>query len=164
MLALPQYWLGQIEWADPVLRKRFQEHVANYDFPAHYLRISCLFKRPFWRGQMKGSYFMLDAFGGCCLYDESARYPHGSYGVLGWLLAGNDALAMSNFDDRRLIALALASLPAEWRRGPGARLLTSGHSRVLRVRMMPRSIPRLGPKLVRDVMEPGRSWLEPPWP
>jgi monoamine oxidase len=67
MLALPQYWLGQIEWPDPVLRKRFQDHVANYDFPAHYLRISCLFKRPFWRGQMKGSYFMLDAFGGCCL-------------------------------------------------------------------------------------------------
>jgi monoamine oxidase/ubiquinone/menaquinone biosynthesis C-methylase UbiE len=111
MLALPQYWLGQIEWCDPALRKRFREHVANYDFPAHYLRISCLFKRPFWRGQMKGSYFMLDAFGGCCLYDESARYPHGSYGVLGWLLAGNDALAMSNFDDQRLIALALASLP-----------------------------------------------------
>ncbi len=111
MLALPQYWLGQIEWDDPVLRKRFQEHVANYDFPAHYLRISCLFERPFWRDQMTGSYFMLDAFGGCCLYDESARYPHGSYGVLGWLLAGSDALALSNFDDQRLIALALASLP-----------------------------------------------------
>ena len=111
MLALPQYWLGQIEWDDPGLRKRFQEHVANFDFPAHYLRISCLFKRPFWRDQMTGSYFMLDAFGGCCLYDESARYPHGSYGVLGWLLAGNDALALSNFDDQKLIALALASLP-----------------------------------------------------
>ena len=111
MLALPQYWLGQIEWDDPALRKYFQEHVANYDFPAHYLRISCLFERPFWRDQMTGSYFMLDAFGGCCLYDESARYPHGSYGVLGWLLAGNDALSLSNFDDHRLITLALASLP-----------------------------------------------------
>ena len=33
MLALPHYWLGQIEWDDPGLRKRFQEHVANYDFP-----------------------------------------------------------------------------------------------------------------------------------
>ena len=51
MLALPQYWLGQIEWPDPVLRKRFQDHVANCDFPAHYLRISCLFKRPFWRAR-----------------------------------------------------------------------------------------------------------------
>jgi glycosyltransferase involved in cell wall biosynthesis len=60
--------------------------------------------------------------------------------------------------------VGLASLPAEWRRGPGARLLASGNSRVLRVRMILRSIPRLGPKLVRDVMEPGRSWLEPPWP
>ena len=66
MLALPHYWLGQIEWDDPGLRKRFQEHVANYDFPAHYLRISCLFERPFWRDQVTGSYFMLDAFGGCC--------------------------------------------------------------------------------------------------
>ena len=111
MLALPHYWLGQIDWDDTVLRQHMQEHVANYDFPAHYLRISCLFKRPFWRNQMTGSYFMLDAFGGCCVYDESARYPHGPYGVLGWLLAGNDALALSNFDDQRLIALALASLP-----------------------------------------------------
>ena len=111
MLALPNYWLGRIEWDNPDLRKHFQEHVANYDFPAHYLRISCLFERPFWRDQMTGSYFMLDAFGGCCLYDETARYPHGFYGVLGWLLAGNDALALSNCDDQRLIAMALASLP-----------------------------------------------------
>jgi monoamine oxidase/ubiquinone/menaquinone biosynthesis C-methylase UbiE len=111
MLALPQYWLGQIEWDDPILRKCFQDHVANYDFPAHYLRISCLFERPFWRDKLTGSYFMHDAFGGCCVYDESARYPHGSYGVLGWLVAGNHALALSNFDDQRLLALALDSLP-----------------------------------------------------
>ena len=111
MLALPNYWLAQIEWDDAVLAKRLQEHVANYDCPAHYLRISCLFERPFWRDQLTGSYFMLDAFGGCCVYDESSRYPHGSYGALGWLLAGNDALALSNFDDQRLIAMALASLP-----------------------------------------------------
>jgi hypothetical protein len=26
---------------------------------------------------LTGSYFMLNAFGGSCLYDESARYPHG---------------------------------------------------------------------------------------
>ena len=111
MLALPQYWLGQIEWDDPTLRKCFEDHVANYDFPAHYLRISCLFERPFWRDKLTGSYFMHDAFGGCCLYDESARYPHGSYGVLGWLVAGNHALALSNFNDQRLLELALASLP-----------------------------------------------------
>ena len=111
MLALPQYWLGQIEWDDPTLRKCFEDHVANYDFPAHYLRISCLFERPFWRDKLTGSYFMHDAFGGCCLYDESARYPQGSYGVLGWLVAGNHALALSNFNDQRLIELALASLP-----------------------------------------------------
>ena len=111
MLALPQYWLSQIEWDDPTLRKCFEDHVANYDFPAHYLRISCLFERPFWRDKLTGSYFMHDAFGGCCLYDESSRYPQGSYGVLGWLVAGNHALALSNFDDQRLLELALASLP-----------------------------------------------------
>ena len=111
MLALPNNWLGQIEWDDSALRQYLQKHVANYDFPAHYLRITCLFERPFWRDQMTGSYFMFDAFGGCCLYDESARYAHGSYGVLGWLLAGNDALSLSNLDDHRLITLALTSLP-----------------------------------------------------
>lgn len=111
MLALPHYWLGQIDWDDIALRQHMQRHLANYDFPAHYLRISCLFEKPFWRRQMIGSYFMLDAFGGCCVYDESARYPHGPYGVLGWLLAGNAALALSNLEDWQLISLALGSLP-----------------------------------------------------
>ena len=111
MLGIAAILAGPNRVGRPCFGKCFQDHVANYDFPAHYLRISCLFERPFWRDQMTGSYFMHDAFGGCCLYDESARYPHGSYGVLGWLLAGNHALALSNFDDQRLIALALASLP-----------------------------------------------------
>jgi hypothetical protein len=29
MLALPNYWLGQIEWDDAILAKRLQEHVAS---------------------------------------------------------------------------------------------------------------------------------------
>ena len=37
-----------------------------------------------------------------------AREPHG---VLGWLLAGADALSSCNTDDRALIAAALESLP-----------------------------------------------------
>src|SRR5262249_35155836 len=88
-----------------------QKHLAHYDYPAHYLRMSILFQEPFWREQVPGSYFMMDAFGGCCVYDEGARHPCEPYGVLGWLLAGNDALALSNHDDDRLIALALDSLP-----------------------------------------------------
>src|SRR6187200_115892 len=37
MLALPHYWLGQIDWDAITLRPHLQQHVANYDFPAHYL-------------------------------------------------------------------------------------------------------------------------------
>ena len=111
MLALPNYWLGQIEWDDPVLVSACRSMSrTTISLLTTFASVACL-RRPFWRDQMTGSYFMLDAFGGCCVYDESSRYPHGSYGVLGWLLAGNDALALSNFDDQRLIAMALASLP-----------------------------------------------------
>ncbi|HZZ81407.1 MAG TPA: methyltransferase domain-containing protein, partial [Gemmataceae bacterium] len=81
------------------------------------LRISILFKEPFWRSQIPGHYFMTDAFGGCCVYDESARHPCEPYGVLGWLLASGDAMALSNLDDQRLIRMALESLPESLRDG-----------------------------------------------
>ena len=84
-----------------------------YDRPAHYLRISVLFKKPFWRRLIAGSWFTLDAFGGCCVYDESARHDAGEYGVLGWLLAGADALSMVNLDNLTLIDRAIESLPEE---------------------------------------------------
>ena len=54
---------------------------------------------------------MLDAFGGCCVYDESARHQHESCGVLGWLIAGADALMLCNADDETLAELAVGSLP-----------------------------------------------------
>ena len=63
-------------------------HHAYYDRPAHYLRVSVLFDSPFWRDLVTDSYFMSDAFGGCCVYDESSRNEADSEGVLGWLLAG----------------------------------------------------------------------------
>ena len=53
---------------------------------------------------------MLDAFGGCCVYDETERLG-GSHGVLGWLIAGTPALAMCNAGDEALVAQAMASLP-----------------------------------------------------
>jgi protoporphyrinogen oxidase/SAM-dependent methyltransferase len=111
VMALPNYWLSRVEWEGRELRLAMQKHLAHYDYPAHYLRVSVLFKKPFWRKQMAGSFFMSDAFGGCCIYDEGARHPCEPYGVLGWLLAGNDALALSNTDDDHLVALALDSLP-----------------------------------------------------
>jgi monoamine oxidase/SAM-dependent methyltransferase len=112
VLALPNYWLSRLEWGSRELRQTIQKHLARYDNPAHYLRMTLLFQEPFWREQVPGSYFMMDAFGGCCVYDEGARHPCEPYGVLGWLLAGNDALALSNSDDDRLIDQALDSLPA----------------------------------------------------
>jgi monoamine oxidase/ubiquinone/menaquinone biosynthesis C-methylase UbiE len=111
IFALPNYWLSRIEFDDGGLRTAMQRHIARYDFPAHYLRVTALFERPFWRRRVPGSYFMIDAFGGCCVYDEGARHPCEPYGVLGWLLPGNDALALSNLDDKQLCALALDSLP-----------------------------------------------------
>src|SRR5262249_41756949 len=110
-LALPNYWLQRLEWGSRELRQAVQKHLAHYDYPAHYLRMSLLFQEPFWRDQVPGSYFMTDAFGGCCVYDEGTRHPCEPFGVLGWLLAGNDALALSNHDDDRLITLAPDALP-----------------------------------------------------
>jgi protoporphyrinogen oxidase/SAM-dependent methyltransferase len=118
IFALPNYWLERLEWGSRALRLAMQKHLAHYAHPAHYLRISVLFQQPFWRSEVSGSYFMMDAFGGCCVYDETARYRSSeAYGVLGWLLAGNDALALSNCDDERLVSLALDSLPSPLRHG-----------------------------------------------
>jgi monoamine oxidase/SAM-dependent methyltransferase len=127
VLALPDYWLGRLEWGSRELRLAMERHVAHYDNPAHYLRVSVLFKEPFWRQQVPGSYFMSDAFGGCCVYDEGARHPCAPYGVLGWLLAGSDAMALSNLDDARLTALALDSLPRPIAHGRGQFLESRVH-------------------------------------
>src|SRR5262249_56081524 len=110
--ALPNYGLSRLEGGSGELRQTMQQHLARYDNPAHYLRLTLLFREPFWRAQVPGSYFMSDAFGGCCVYDEGARHRCDPYGVLGWLLAGADAMALANHDDAPLIDLALASLPA----------------------------------------------------
>jgi monoamine oxidase len=111
--ALPNNWIPAIDWAGETLGSAMQRHHAHYDHPAHYLRVSVLFDTPFWRHRLSDSYFMIDAFGGCCVYDESSRTDSGAAGVLGWLLAGEAAETMSNYDDEALIALVLDSLPAE---------------------------------------------------
>jgi predicted NAD/FAD-dependent oxidoreductase len=110
-VALPVYSLQRLAWGGKLLRTAVQNHTVRYDHPAHYLRISALFQEPFWRGTFNDSYFIHDAFGGCCVYDESARYDASSYGVLSWLLGGSDALAMNNCSDEMLIAKALDSIP-----------------------------------------------------
>jgi monoamine oxidase len=113
--ALPNNWLPAIEWAGDALSRAMDAHHTHYDYPAHYLRASVLFKEPFWRRVIEGSYFMLDDFGGCCVYDETSRATGADgtpYGVLGWLLGGEAALTMNNLDDAALVARVLDSLPS----------------------------------------------------
>jgi len=94
-----------------------REHHAHYDHPAHYLRVTLEFQKPFWRDLIDESYFMVDSFGGCCVYDESSRHQGCNAGVLGWLIGGESAMAMSNLDDSALIARVLESLPESLRAG-----------------------------------------------
>lgn len=124
VIALPNNWLLNIEWGGG-LADAMRRHHTHYDHSAHYLRVSVLFKEKFWRERIAESYFMLDAFGGCCLYDESPRSPGSSLGVLGWLLAGEAALNMSNFSDDALVDRVLESLPSSLHYRP--ELFLEGH-------------------------------------
>ncbi|MBM3222806.1 MAG: methyltransferase domain-containing protein [Candidatus Tectomicrobia bacterium] len=125
ILALPHNWLTTLAWDDETLARAMVKHIAHYDRPAHYLRVSLLFQTRFWREHITDSWFMSDAFNGCCVYDESARHDAEGYGVLGWLLAGSDAMSMNNLDDQTLIQRALDSLPAPLQ--AGRHLLIEGH-------------------------------------
>lgn len=112
ILSLPHNCLSTLHFPDPDLALAMQRHHNQYNHPAHYLRISILFAKPFWRDYLTDSYWMLDQFGGCCLYDESARTPGATHGVLGWLLAGDPALELAGLSDANLVAKALDSLPS----------------------------------------------------
>jgi monoamine oxidase len=79
--------------------------------------VTAVFDRPFWREAMQGEFFMIDAFGGCCLYDESARFESAGLGVLGWLIAGDAALRLGNLDDDVLVQRAVDELPKALRAG-----------------------------------------------
>lgn len=113
VLALPLQHLARIGSDDDALAAALAAHCVQYDHPAHYLRVTALFDEPFWRGCIDGGYLMLDAFGGCCLYDESSRDPEPHHGVLGWLLGGSAAEAWAGRDDDVIVAAAMESLP-EW--------------------------------------------------
>ena len=112
-VALPTAWLSRLDWSGDRLKAAMAAHQAHYDHPAHYLRVSLLFREPFWRSVIDDSFFMIDAFGGCCVYDEGSRHDVGTFGVLAWLIAGRDAVAASALGDAELIERAIDSLPAE---------------------------------------------------
>jgi hypothetical protein len=110
--ALPHNHLTSVKFGGEKLAAAVRKHYDYYHYPAHYLRVTILFEKPFWRGQLTDSFWMLDHFGGCCLYDESSREPEAKYGVLGWLLSGSAAEEFSAMDDEQLIERALDSLPS----------------------------------------------------
>jgi SAM-dependent methyltransferase len=110
-VALPHSALQTIDWQGTRLQGAMAKRFAYYDQPGHYLRISILFQSAFWRKQISGSWFTLDAFGGCCVYDESARHAVQDYGVLAWLIAGQNAVALADAEDHCLIEAAISSLP-----------------------------------------------------
>ncbi len=111
VIALPHNQVVSVEFEGEKLSSAMQKHHAHYNYPAHYLRMTLLFETPFWRTSLTDSYWMLDQFGGCCLYDESLRQPGISHGILGWLLSGQIADEMCDWDDERLVQAALDSLP-----------------------------------------------------
>lgn len=122
VVALPNRCLPQIQFGPSHLQEALQRHYEYYDHPAHYLRVTLLFERPFWRGHLQDSYWMLDQFDGCCLYDESSRIPGSIHGILGWLLGGQSAVEMNAYSDEEIIARALDSLPD---------FLSAGHEQLL---------------------------------
>jgi len=112
IVALPPSHVPSVTFEGAELSAAIRKHQDHYNHPAHYLRVTILFERPFWKDKLSDSFWMLDSFGGCCLYDESARQPGISHGILGWLLGGDPALEMCDWDDDRLIKAALDSLPS----------------------------------------------------
>lgn len=113
VVALPHDALGRVRFHGEALSAAMAAHHADYDHPAHYLRVTVAFREHFWRDKLAGSYCMLDAFGGCCLYDESGRNPGSPHAVLGWLIGGDAAKGMSHLTDDELVKAALDALPAE---------------------------------------------------
>jgi monoamine oxidase/SAM-dependent methyltransferase len=114
LMCLPHNWLATVDWSGEKLRQSMVKHIAYFDRPAHYLRVSVLFDTPFWGDQVPGAWFMSEAFGGCCVYVEGARHDVGRHGVLNWLIPGADALAYVGLSDAELVDVALKTLPASF--------------------------------------------------
>jgi monoamine oxidase len=156
VVALPNACIPLIEWSGDALGEAMHRHCVRYDYPAHYLRISVLFREIFWEKTFQESYIMLDAFGGCCLYDESSRNGCRSAGVLGWLLAGDAAMVASNHTDEQLIRRAIDTLPSFLQRGRELFVEGQVHRWIGSVNGRPGGVPMLD-------ME-SRHIPEPAWP
>jgi SAM-dependent methyltransferase len=144
ILALPLTALSIMEWRSPALHHAMVDHVRHFDRPGHYLRASLLFERPFWRENVSGAWWMLDAFDGCCVYDEGARHDLGSWGVLGFLIAGNAALGLANMTDDEIEQLCLEALPHELGDAKGLLVDRRVHRWMASVNAIPGGLPVRG--------------------
>jgi monoamine oxidase len=151
VVALPASQLGAVEYAGDPLRRTMGAHIARFDRPGHYLRVSLLFRSPFWHDLLSGSWFMIDAFGGACVYDESARYDAGGYGVLGFLVAGNDALAMMNVEQATVVQHVVDTLPGRLRQQANELLVESRiHRWCGGVSGLPGGLPTADPRIAHE--------------
>lgn len=135
--ALPHAAMAQIEFAGPRLSTALASHQSHHNHPAHYLRVTLLYETPFWRSRVHGSFWMLDRFGGCCLYDEALRDPTVTHGILGFLLAGDAARDMAVESDAEIVRRVLESLPPSLMDGGNAPLEAHVHRWVGAVSAMP---------------------------
>ena len=113
VLCLPMQALAKVEFCGERLREAMSGHLGHHDHPAHYLRVTLLFGRRFWQSWLVDSWCMLDAWGGCCLYDETARQPGSECGILGWLFGGAAAMELNALTDEQLIESAIGTLPQD---------------------------------------------------
>lgn len=113
VVAVPLRSLATIDWRSEGLERAIRRHANYFDNPGNYLRATLLFQTPFWRNKISTDWWMLDAFDGCCVYDESTRFDYGGYGILSFLIAGNAALELTNYSDETVEQMCLDALPDE---------------------------------------------------
>ncbi len=113
-LCVPNHWLTQLDFKSERLDAAIHRIVAHYDLPAHYLRVTMLFIRPWWDElNIHGDFFMLDRLNGCCVYNESYRWRSQKGHALSFLVAGQDALLLCSSDqsDEDVVDYVLDCLP-----------------------------------------------------
>jgi monoamine oxidase/SAM-dependent methyltransferase len=139
--ALPLSALSTVHWRSEALELAMDKHVGYFDRPGAYIRATFLFQRPFWREKISTDWWMLDAFDGCCVYDEGTRNDYGPYGLLAFLIAGNAALELTNDSDELIAQMCLDALPAELAHGKELLLDRRIHRWVASVSAIPGGVP-----------------------
>ncbi|WP_119422092.1 FAD-dependent oxidoreductase [Desertibaculum subflavum] len=151
--ALPLSALSSIHWRSEALEFAVDKHVGYFDRPGAYIRATFLFQHPFWRDKISTNWWMLDAFDGCCVYDEGTRNDYGPYGMLAFLIAGNAALELTNDSDELIAQMCLDALPAELAHGKELLLDRRIHRWVASVSAIPGGVP-VRPRAVNHRPDP----------